>query len=409
MNPPAAPRLLFVTYGGGHVRMVIPVLRALAARGQRAEVLALTTARESLRAAGFDSFGFQDLVGPDDGQALAWGRELAAGTVHPAVDPRESEAYLGLSFAELVGLHGLDAARAEYARLGRAAFLPVETLKRAIRRVRPQLVVTTSSPRAETAAVLGARELGVPALCLVDLFANEEIRYIGRAGYADRVCVLDDNVRARFLAAGRRPEEVVATGNAAFDTLASPALAGQAAQWLAGQPWRDKRKILWLSQPEPARHRITGEPGDPSLPAKVLAALQAAASRHPDWHLIVRPHPSEDASGIREGAQLTLSTQAQSLHMLLHAVDAAVVMTSTAGYEAALVGKPLVHLPLSIYRDEADYSAMGLALRAPGLEQLELALKSVVSGRWAPTLRLPAPGGAAGRVVQVLDSLLPPL
>lgn len=402
------PRVLFVTYGGGHVRMVLPVVRALQARGTvDVEVLALTTAHAFLAREGIASIGFRDLVTPADTQALAWGRELMAGQTHPDVDPAESEAYLGLSFSELVADRGLAAARQGFATLGRAAFKPVQVMGRAIARVQPDLVVATSSPRAEMAALLAARRHGVAAVCLVDLFAHEEIKYIARPGYANRICVLDDHVRQRFIAAGRGADEVVATGNPAFDNLANPALLVAAGAWLAEQPWRQKRKILWVSQPEPERHRITGQAGDPALPGRVFETLAAIVARRSDWHLVVRPHPSQDAAQFKAAHGVSISTQAQPLHVLLHAVDAVVCMTSTVGYEAALLGKPLVHLPLSVYRDEADYTEMGLALRADTLEGLELALNSIFSGAWAPALRLKPVGGATQAVCAVIEGLLP--
>ena len=61
------PRILFVTYGGGHVRMVLPVVRALQARGTvDVQVLALTTAhaflaREGIATEGYFSKSWEDL------------------------------------------------------------------------------------------------------------------------------------------------------------------------------------------------------------------------------------------------------------------------------------------------------------------------------------------------------------
>ena len=53
--------VLFVTYGSGHVRMVIPVARALADSGlARPLILALTTAAPVVRATGLDMVQFKD-------------------------------------------------------------------------------------------------------------------------------------------------------------------------------------------------------------------------------------------------------------------------------------------------------------------------------------------------------------
>ena len=195
-------RVLFVGYGGGHVRMLLPVARLLRGRGLAAPVfLGLTTARAEVEAAGFACLGFADVVRADDAAALAQGRALASQLPAHAVSFDESAAYLGLSYADLVREHGEAEAAAQYVAHGRQAFLPIATLERVLAQVRPDLLVATSAPRAERAAFVAARRLGVPAVCLVDLFAAYEIEWLREPGFADRICVLNDRVRDRLLAA----------------------------------------------------------------------------------------------------------------------------------------------------------------------------------------------------------------
>ena len=55
MTHAGATKVLFVAYGSGHIKMVIPVAQALAASGKAAPVvLALTTAATVAQAAGLD-------------------------------------------------------------------------------------------------------------------------------------------------------------------------------------------------------------------------------------------------------------------------------------------------------------------------------------------------------------------
>ena len=63
-------KALFVAYGGGHVRMLLPVARSLRERGWAEPVfLGLTTARAEVEAAGFRCLGFLDFVRPEDASA----------------------------------------------------------------------------------------------------------------------------------------------------------------------------------------------------------------------------------------------------------------------------------------------------------------------------------------------------
>src|SRR4051812_13827461 len=204
--------------------MVLPVARALQASGRaRVQVLGLTTAAAVVREAGLPLLQVKDFVDAGDARALQHGERLAA-AMGPVADPDETRAYLGLSYAELESQHGIEGAEQRYAQDGRQAFLPVRLLERILRRVRPDLVVATNSPRGERAAVLAARKLGLPSVCIVDLFAIDEVRWIGQPGYADRICVLNAHVRDFLVRAGRQPDEVVVTGNPAFDALHAPAV-----------------------------------------------------------------------------------------------------------------------------------------------------------------------------------------
>ena len=64
--------VLFVAYGSGHIKMVVPLAQALAANGMaKPVVLALTTAAPVARAAGLEVLQFRDFVTEADGAALA--------------------------------------------------------------------------------------------------------------------------------------------------------------------------------------------------------------------------------------------------------------------------------------------------------------------------------------------------
>ena len=56
------PKILFVTYGGGHVNMVIPVVKEVEKEGFTFTVLGLTTAGKSLEDAGLRYKTFKDYV-----------------------------------------------------------------------------------------------------------------------------------------------------------------------------------------------------------------------------------------------------------------------------------------------------------------------------------------------------------
>jgi hypothetical protein len=397
-------KVLFACYGSGHVRMVLPLAKALHAGGRaQVQVLGLTTAAALVRQEGLPLLQFKDFVGPGDAAALERGRALAA-ALGDVPDAQESAAYLGLSYADLEAEVGPAEAAARYARDGRQAFLPRRTLQRILSQVQPDLVVATNSPRAERAAIEAARVLAIPAVCVVDLFAIDEVRWIGQPGYADRVCVLNEAVRDSLLQAGRAPQEIVVTGNPAFDALHVPGLAAAGERLRRAHGWQDRRVLLWPAQVEPATHPFNGAPGDPTLPARALQAVTAWTLAQPDAVLCVRPRAGQALPPLPAHQRIVLAGQDWPLPPLLHAVDLVVTLTSTVGLEGHLAGARLVQVLGSVFDDAMPLARFGIADAAVPLAELPAALERFSRAGRRATPHTPAE--ATGRVLAVLDSFL---
>lgn len=397
-------KVLFVCYGSGHVRMVVPVAQALQAAGSvQVQVLGLTTAGPIVAAAGLPLLQFKDFAGPGDEAALARGRELMA-AMGAVEDPQESQAYLGLCYWELEADVGAAEAARRYAQLGRQAFLPVRTMTRILQRVQPDLLVVTNSPRAERAAVIAAAHMRIPTVCMVDLFAVDEVRWIGAPDYGQRVCVLNEGVREFLVAAGRTPDQVVVTGNPAFDVLCDATNAQQGLELRRQRGWEARRVVLWPSQSEPAVHPFDGTRGDPQLPARVLARLVDWVMRNDDAVLCVRPRAAEPAPVLTASERIVLTGQEWPLPALLHAVDTVVTLTSTVGLEGHLCGARLIQVLGSVFESAMPLARFGVADAAVPLEGLEQALE-----RWTRQPRQAVTQlaqAATPRVVQVLAEFL---
>lgn len=393
-------KVLFVCYGSGHVRMVLPVAKALQA-SSRADVavLGLTTAAPVVRAEGLKLLQFKDFAGAADEAALQKGRELLA-SLGDVQDRDESAAYLGLCYADLEAEAGPAEAQRRYAELARQAFLPVRTMSRILEAVAPDLVVVTNSPRAERAAALAAGRLGIPCVCVVDLFAVDEVRWIGAADYAQRVCVLNEGVRQFLLQAGRRPEQVVVTGNPAFDSLQDPANVRAGRELRRHHGWDGRRVILWAAQEEPAVHPFSGRPGDPSLPSRVLQELLAWTLANPDAVLCVRPRPGQAEPVLSAGGQVVLTGQDWPLPALLHAVDVVVTLNSTVGLEGHLAGARLIQVLGSVFDEAMPLARFGAADTAVPLGELKPALE-----RWTREPRRSASQAAQAATARVVDVL----
>lgn len=401
-------KVLFVTYGGGHVNMVVPVAKLLMQKKNiHIDIFALTTARKVIEKEGISCFSCRDLA--MNGTALFWGQKLFQdmGGGHPDIPDNESIAYLGLSYLSLIEKYGEREAELLYQEHGRQAFNPVFLMEEIILKGGYHLVVATNSPRMERAAIEAAGRLDVFSLCMVDLFALQEVEWIGQKGYANKICVLSETVKHMLCEAGRARDEVVVTGNPIFDRLADAALKQKAIALRKNKGWEGKKIILWCSQPEPKTHPFTGEKGDPKLPFKIEKKLKNICVQHEDeeWKLFVRPHPSEnmDERLCIEGVSYS---RKDDLSVLLKAVDVIVVMSSTVGLEAALLGRPVVALNMSIFSADMPLSDMGMALGVDDLNELNNVIEQSFFRERTINSNLPKIGGAAQMISNELYKLL---
>ena len=406
-------RALFVSYGGGHVSMVMPVIRALREKAPDLEciLMALTTGMGKARAAGFDSLGYRDFLHLTDRRAaLHWGTALQAGNNSPDVPTDESIAYLGINYLDLIDQHGEEGAAALYRERGRYGFRPLGFMRRVVGDVAPDVVIATNSPRSEAAALDAAIDLGIPSVGMIDLFGIDADSYVWRPRKPLRTCVISEIVRTRLLARGFGPSGVVVTGNPAFDGLASPDSALLARAFIQARGWQGLSPILYAGNVEPATHPSTPVPAGHALSQEAEAVLRDMVRRDSTLALVIRYHPSEwhtyPPHVPQERVHFSIPSQ-EPIHPLILAAKAVVVQNSTVGLESAVAGRPVVSLENSPSA-HAQFSLAALQVSTPCPDPA--ALPQVLSAVMASEATVPAQfrsdGGAAARVAEVVTGCL---
>ena len=422
MSRTGTPRILAVTYGGGHVAMVLPVLRALRARlpGVHIDLLALTTARRAAIDAGEAPLGYADLLHllPEDerGLALELGRPLQQGNAHPDIDPAETLAYLGVNVLDLQLQLGPDAAQARIAERGRHGFYPIHFFGRIIAHLAPDLVLATNPPRSEQAAVDAAADAGIPTLAMLDLFGISatppEVRertsppegeqkprggpsafvgdaFAARTRHPDTTCVLADVVRDNLVAAGWPAGRIAITGNPAFDALHEPATRAAADALRQRLGWAGSKVVLLAAHPEPRSHPATRWPAGDALPLAMESALRDWVHARPGAALIVRHHPNHwhRYPRLPDDAQVHFSVPGEEpVDPLILAADCVVVQTTTVGLQAASVGIPVLAMQCSPGALGAfSLADLGIAQGVADVPDLPAAVDAVLADRPAPT------------------------
>jgi hypothetical protein len=405
-------KVLFVTYGGGHIAMVLPVIRAVRALDPSVEcvLLALTTGHRRAQTEGMQALGYKDFLHlVDSDKALEWGAQLHRHNQSPDVSDEESQAYLGINYLDLVAQHGAEGAATLYAEKGRYAFLPLRFMQRLIEHVAPDAVVATNSPRSEEAALRVAINMGIPSIALVDLFGLDSDPFVLRNVKPDWTCVLAESVRERLVAQAFSADSVKVTGNPAFDGLIAPSVHAQASEFLTRQGWQKRQVILYIGAWESVAHPATDIPSGRSFPIEIEGILRQYVSNRPQTALIVRYHPGDwfQYPRLADTPQIYFSEPpAQHIHPLVLASNVVVNTNSTVGLEAAVAGKPVISVENSpSVHHWFSLAKLGISYPSPTQHDLGATLDNVLAHGQARS-GFKTDGQAARRVAIVVADAL---
>lgn len=172
-------KVLLVSYGGGHIQIISLIAEALKKSADiDFKILALTTAyQRSFNDFPKNTVGLVDyasLFKKNEREIIEHGQALLDENhdSNSSVSQLETIWYMGLSMYDLCQKIGYERAQSLYASSKRHAFLPVETMEAILKHEKPDVVVATTSPRFEQAALIAGNQLGIATLQILDLFGE---------------------------------------------------------------------------------------------------------------------------------------------------------------------------------------------------------------------------------------------
>ena len=354
-----AKRILTVAYGGGHSRMLIPVIRKMRQNGMDVLSLACTLGLADMKSAGLPFISYIDLMSylsPAEKLRLSiYEPFIRSLPLNPLVPRSESYAYYGINFLALDKRYeSPDRVIEDYKTQGRSLFSPEFVMERLISRADPALVIATNSPRTEKAAIDIAKKLGRHTLCAVDLFFFNN-PHVADPDFCDYWAVFSESIRSKLsLVAGVPPNRIFVTGNPAFDNLSI--VSEKRRNRLVGRSERDQTvNLLWISAPEPDR----------LLPVKVLEDLLRIKRKYGlHVHLTVRLHATEGKkanSVYGDGLyDCDFVDQEISIEQCLAGTDVAIAFSSTLAVQAASAGIPTAQVLGSAYDRSTPLADYGL-------------------------------------------------
>ena len=382
-------KIFFVSYGGGHIKIVDLICRQLA---QRADVdfsiLALTTAHAQV----IDRYGplrvkrvsdYLELFDDSIDEILRCGLELVGDSHNSELGiPRfESLAYMGVCYHDLVRQHGEEEAGRRYAERGRQAFLPVEALRRIIEHEQADTVVATTSPRCEQAALIAGNELGLKTVEVLDLCGE-----LYPLPEAQHIVVLNEEVEASLRRQGLEDRTYHSLGQPAFEETVQRVAAVDAVAVRERMQISAGAQVLLF-----AAHRLVVFDKDFSvkrfLPYDAvynrLFGLFDRLTEEFDLEILLRLHPSESRSDyapyLARHPQVRLVNDELNLYESIAVADYVLTGSSTVGIESLLCGKTA----LTFMHELDEYYPQPRAQQPPfifsrGLDELEESLRSVL-------------------------------
>ena len=386
-------RPLLLSYGGGHANIIIAVASELARRDVAFDLIGLTTAFAAFGRAGLSPLDATALVDPaqDAAHFAAVERYLPLET-HPDITPTQTHAYFALGFADLAERFGTEEAHLRVSAQGRKAFEPVSIFTRYFTRETPSLLIVTTSPRFELAAIRAARRCGIGSLAVGDHFLVSEMAAITSGDHADHLVVLAEAVAQRLRDAGGTLPQLHALGNPAFDSLTPhPQDAARREELRKRLGFKGKKVLFW-----PLGGAAQSGSGERLLTADEVAALLEPTMRNDDnWRYLMRAHPNWRAEHSK------LCPPDLSPEDCLLACDLVVAESTTLGLQALLRGIPVIAFG---HADLTRYPHFGWASLAQSASELRAL---VASGDY---LRPPAElaalvGNSAARVADLIEQL----
>jgi len=353
-------KILFVSYGGGHVKSLLPVAEKMQAMNCEVAFFALTTAINNLRKSDIKHYTYTDFFDTPEVQEI--GKQLA-GSIDANILPiHDTSIYLGQNYLDLVSEHGDKTAKRLYEESGRLIFNPLKSMTRVLLKLQPDLVVSTSSPRSEKAIIYAAGKLGIKSVVLSDLFVERPLSWFIDTNFSSKICVPSSFARDVLIENGRPSSDVVITGNPAFDTLVSASKAQKKSKKLS-------YRVLWASQPEPEYFAENDTYGDPLLPSKVESELIKIFDARRDWKLVIRNHPNEVPRQYPEFIES--SNNDEKLSDLLPTIDLVVTCTSIVGFEALILGKGFITIDKSVLTPMLPFSKYGYSKGIDSIDSIE--------------------------------------
>lgn len=366
-------RILLVTYGGGHAKIIEKIYEELTKNPNHEIILlGLTTAVSYFEKKGIDVKTITDYEYNITSRIEDILELIPVYKRNIYMTENEHKTYNMISIDNLLRQYSFNEVKLLLKKFGRRVYLPVDFMASVIKREQPDLLITTTSPRMERAALISANRLRIKSISIEDLFAEKrEIdinidKYLGTnlysETYGDNIFVMNQLVKDKLINYGVDSRRIFITGNPNFDNLLKYKNMMMEFDYNKKRRVNNKFQLLYLAQQSPHFDLIISE-------------LERIANKN-DYHLTIKLHPNQIYSHSNSS---NIHFTNENLYENILSSDLAITEYSTSGLEALIMNKKL----LSVQLDDSNINVIPFhkfdnTLLIRDINQLEDAIKTIL-------------------------------
>jgi hypothetical protein len=366
--------ILFVTYGGGHSRIIIKLIKSGYFDGFKITILALNNAIKDFQEARISFFTLYDFIHlfKDYSRSINYYKEIIRLKFYKSsenVTYSNIELYLALGFidSEINGKNPVDIIK-KFMINGKNSLVPINIMKLIIQDLEPNLVIVTCGVRYEKAAVIASSLLKVPNLRIDDILGED--RYVNtKFSFFSVVNSIGKKNLVKKLGKSFS-RKIFITGNPN----------------LSLKSYNNIRKneflydLAFFTQPD-------------FLETKLIIDKLISISYTNKLRLIIKIHPSENMIDYKEflyNKNFLVSKTIDSNQILINS-KLILTINSTIGLQAVLNNKDLILIRLSKFvkaniKYSADLSKYKIAKKVSDIHHLEKNIDLFLKNR--PSIRL---------------------
>ena len=363
-------KILVVTYGGGHVEAMIPLIKRLKKNSNfELDIIGLTTAKQKLINNGIKCKGAKELFSSKNKNLVELAYRVIEKNQHPEIDIEDAIAYHCMGINDLISMYGDEKGTQIAIQKGRFSYLPIYSAEEYLRKNDIDILITGTCPRTELAFQKVANNLGLNSLAIADNFLFKELDYICQKDYANNISVITKTVAAQVKKHGYIGN-VHVLGNPAFDNLFEESNIFKAKTFRQKLNIREEdRLIMWAAHPLNAEIYSGRKHVDLEL---IINSLTSYCKRKGNTKFLIRQHPNSNLLPPNSQFEYGFICSPEiSIETALHSIDQLVVESSTVGIQAAVIGKPVITLWHNGY---PPYEENGLSKDISDIKKLHKAL-----------------------------------